>query len=66
MATVNKRHRGFNIEITEAENGYFDWKVKREDGTIVAEPDHQYTFQGDDVEDAFDNAKSALDDFLDG
>ena len=63
MATKTKWHRGFKVEITETANG-FEWECKTEDGKVIATFDNKFSFPGDDVDDAFDYAKEAINDFL--
>jgi hypothetical protein len=63
MAERNKTiHRAYTIE-TYCDSGEWYYDVRRDDGTLVQEIENQFDFITE--EDAIDDAKDSIDNFLD-
>lgn len=69
--TTTKRHRGFTVKINlipegQENQGYFYWICLKDDGEIIAESKMEdYNYVGEDVDDAFANAKEAINNYMD-
>lgn len=68
--TTVKRHRGFTVKINlipegKENQGYFYWQVFKDDGETIAESNGDFQYVGEDVDDAFANAKEAINDYMD-
>lgn len=68
--TTVKRHKGFTVKINlipegKPNQGYFNWIALKDDGEIIAQVDNEWNYVGEDIEDAFTNAKEAIDNYLD-
>lgn len=60
--TKTVRYRSVNIELFDTPEEW-TWKVKREDGSLITEPDNEWTFGGEDESVALENAKEAVNDW---